>query len=132
MNIGEDIRDYNKTLGAEELAIANALCELIEKHLPLAAGKVWHGHPVWSIGGNPIVGYSLKKSGIEMLFWSGQSFKASGLRALGKFKAAALSVPTLSVLDAKVIGAYLDEAKAIQWDYENLPKKRELEKLTDF
>ncbi len=132
MNIADDIRDFNKKLGSEELAIANALCELIEKNLPLAAGKVWHGHPVWFIGGNPIVGYSLKKSGIEMLFWSGQSFKASGLRALGKFKAAALSMPTLSGLDAKVIGAYLDEAKAIQWDYENLPKKRELEKLTDF
>ncbi len=132
MNNGEDIRDFNQKLGSEELAIANSLCELIEKHLPLAAGRVWHGHPVWFIGGNPIVGYSLKKSGIEMLFWSGQSFKASGLRALGKFKAAALSVPTLSDLNAKVIGAYLDEAKAIQWDYENLPKKRELEKLTDF
>ena len=132
MNTGADILDYNKTLSAEELEIANALCELIEKHLPQAAGKVWHGHPVWFIGGNPIVGYSLKKSGIEMLFWSGQSFNASGLRALGKFKAAALSVPTLNDLDAKVIGAYLVEAKAIQWDYENLPKKRELEKLTDF
>ena len=132
MNIGEDIRDYNQTLGAEEGEIAKALCALIEKHLPQAEGKVWHGHPVWFIEANPVVGYSLKKSGIEMLFWSGQSFVASGLRPIGKFKAAALSVPSLGELNASVISAYLDEAKTIQWDYENLPKKRELEKLTDF
>ena len=132
MNLGLDIAAYNDKLGEQEQGIALELCALISKNLPAAEGKVWHGHPVWFIDGNPIVGYSLKKSGIEMLFWSGQSFKSDALRAIGKFKAAALSIPNKEALDPTLITALLIEAKSIQWDYANLPKKRELEKLADF
>jgi len=132
MNLGLDIAAYNDKLGEQERGIALELCALISKNLPAAEGKVWHGHPVWFIDGNPIVGYSLKKSGIEMLFWSGQSFKSDALRAIGKFKAAALSIPNKEALDPTLITALLIEAKSIQWDYANLPKKRELEKLADF
>ena len=132
MNLPSDIAAYNEKLGKPEHSIALELCAHISINLPAAEGKVWHGHPVWFIDGNPIVGYSLKKSGIEMLFWSGQSFKSDALRAIGKFKAAALSIPNQDALDAKLITALLSEAKTIQWDYANLPKKRELEKLSDF
>jgi hypothetical protein len=132
MNLGSDIDAYNQKLDQSERDFALELCALIAQKMPEAEGKVWHGHPVWFMDGNPIVGYSLKKSGIEMLFWSGQSFKSDALRALGKFKAAALSIPTKEVLDPALITALLSEAKAIQWDYANLPKKRELEKLGDF
>jgi hypothetical protein len=132
MNLASDIAAYNDKLGEQERHISLELCALISNSLPEAEGKVWHGHPVWFMDGNPIVGYSLKKSGIEMLFWSGQSFKSDALRALGKFKAAALSIPNQVALDPKLIAALLTEAKSIQWDYANLPKKRELEKLADF
>ena len=132
MNLGSDIAAYNDKLSEQERSIALELCALIAKNLPDAEGKVWHGHPVWFMDGNPIVGYSLKKSGIEMLFWSGQSFKSDALRAIGKFKAAALSIPNKEALDPTLITALLIEAKSIQWDYANLPKKRELEKLADF
>jgi hypothetical protein len=87
---------------------------------------------VWFIDGNPVVGYSLKKAGIEVLFWSGQSFKLEGLRAIGKFKAAGIAVPTIKDLNKKAMSAWLAEAVAIQWDYQNLPKKRALTKLTKF
>jgi len=132
MNLASDIAAYNEKLDEQERDIALDLGALISKNLPDAEGKVWHGHPVWFMDGNPIVGYSLKKSGIEMLFWSGQSFKSDALRALGKFKAAALSIPNKEALDPNLITALLEEAKVIQWDYANLPKKRELEKLSDF
>jgi hypothetical protein len=127
-----DIEKYNKALGKVEREIAAELCARIAKTLPKADGKVWHGHPVWFIDGNPVVGYSLKKSGIEVLFWSGQSFDSPALRPVGKFKAAGMSVPSLEQLDTKELTACLKSAKTIQWDYENLPKKRKLEKLTDF
>lgn len=127
-----DIEKYNKALGKAEREIAAELCARIAKTLPKADGKVWHGHPVWFIDGNPVVGYSLKKSGIEVLFWSGQSFDSPALRPVGKFKAAGMSVPSLEQLDTKELTACLKSAKTIQWDYENLPKKRKLEKLTDF
>lgn len=127
-----DIDKYNKSLNKAEREIAVELCARIQKTLPKAEGKVWHGHPVWFIDGNPIVGYSLKKSGIEVLFWSGQSFDSPALRPIGKFKAAGLSVPSIEDLETKALTACLKSAKAIQWDYANLPKKKKLEKLTDF
>lgn len=127
-----EVANYNKKLGKSERAITEELFRLICKALPKADPKVWHGHPVWFIDGNPVVGYSLKKSGIEVLFWSGQSFNSPELRPVGKFKAAALNVPSLDELDTKTLNACLKNAKTIQWDYANLPKKKKLEKLTDF
>lgn len=132
MKIGQDILEYQSKLSDADAEIGAAIIKLISKALPKAEGKVWHGHPVWFIDGNPVVGYSLKKAGIEVLFWSGQSFKLDGLRAVGKFKAAGISVPTLKELNKKAIAAWLSEADLIQWDYANLPKKRALEKLTKF
>jgi hypothetical protein len=132
MKIGQDIQDYQSELAAELAEIGAALIKLISKALPNAEGKVWHGHPVWFLDGNPIVGYSLKKAGIEVLFWSGQSFKLEGLRAIGKFKAAGVAVPSIKALDKKEMSAWLAEAVEIQWDYQNLPKKRALVKRTKF
>jgi hypothetical protein len=132
MKIGQDILDYQSALSADEAEIGTALIKLFSKSLPNAECKVWHGHPVWFIDGNPVVGYSLKKAGIEVLFWSGQSFKLEGLSAIGKFKAAGIAVPSIKALDKKAMTAWLAEALEIQWDYQNLPKKRALVKRTKF
>lgn len=132
MVYGRDILEYNKTLVKVQREIAGQLCLSIETYLTKAEAKVWHGHPVWFIDGNPIVGYSLKRSGIEVLFWSGQSFLTPGLAPVGKFKAAGFSVTNLEGLDSNALAKWLKEAKAIQWDYLNVIKKKKLEKLTDF
>ena len=132
MVYSKDILDYNKALVKAQREIAEQLCLLFEKNLTKAEAKVWHGHPVWFIDGNPIVGYSLKKSGMEVLFWSGQSFVTPGLKPVGKFKAAGVGFPSLEKLDSKALAKWLKESKAIQWDYLNVVKKKKLEKLTDF
>ncbi len=126
------IAEYNAELDEVSQPIALALEAAIAKGLPPAEGKVWHGHPVWFLDGNPIVGYSIKKAGVELLFWSGQSFATAGLRPVGKFQAAGAAYQTIDEVDLAVIAAWLTEAIAIQWDYANLPKRRTLEKLTGF
>lgn len=130
MGIGNDIVNYNNELAPDFQALAKQFCANISETVPQAQGKLWHGHPVWFIDGNPIAGYSLKKAGLEVLFWSGQSFQKPGLKALGSFKAAA--TPLQSEGDFAAINEWLQEAIVIQWDYSNLPKKRVLEKLTSF
>ena len=132
MTLSTDILKYHEGLNQDDRTICEGLAQHITEELPSAVGKVWHGHPVWFIDANPVVGYSLKKAGVEVLFWSGQSFVGTGLRALGQFKSAALSVPTLDGLDRERLIAWLREAQQIQWDYANLPKKRALEKATEF
>ena len=61
MATAKDVLLYNKKLDAKSKVIAKTLFELINKTLPKADGKVWHGHPVWFLDENPVVGYSLKK-----------------------------------------------------------------------
>jgi hypothetical protein len=109
---GADIIEYNQGLAAAECELTEALVALFASKLPTAEAKVWHGHPVWFVDGNPVCGYSLKKAGLEVLFWSGKSFKTQA--------------------DVDKVEAFMAEATKIQWDYKNLPKLRKLEKLTDF
>jgi hypothetical protein len=127
---GTDIQVYNNKLEGSHQELANDLCDLISTALPLAEGKVWHGHPVWFIDGNPILGYSLNKAGIEVLFWSGQSFTEPGLRPIGKYKAAGIAIQSTD--DVAGLAKRMPEALSVQWDYKNLPKLRKLEKLTEF
>ena len=132
MHAASDIIEYHNGLETAERAICEKLQSAIAQALPSAEGKVWHGHPVWFIDGNPVFGYSLKKAGIEVLFWSGQSFKSPGLRAIGKFQAAGIIVDELDAAFEQRLRKWLEESSLIQWDYKNLPKLRKLEKLTDF
>ena len=125
-----DIADYNQALAGTQQNIAEQLVDLFAASLPTAEAKVWHGHPVWFLDGNPVCGYSLKKAGLEVLFWSGKSFKTAGLRPIGKYQAAGLAVETAE--DIARVEKFMAEAQSIQWDYKNLPKLRRLEKLTAF
>src|SRR5215213_7857054 len=86
--MNKDIILYNEAQEGEREAICELLAGEISGALPEAENKVWHGHPVWFIKGNPIVGYAALKDGIQLLFWSGQSFDEPGLEIEGTFKAA--------------------------------------------
>ena len=124
------VAEHSEQLAPEFRELAAQLAKSFKKQVPQAEAKVWHGHPVWFIEGNPVFGYSLKKAGLEVLFWSGKSFKKAGLKPIGKYQAAGISISTKS--DVEALKDWLQEAVSIQWDYKNLPKKRALEKLTKF
>lgn len=71
-----EIQQYNDSQSAEYSVICNELATVISKQLSDAENKIWHGHPVWFIEGNPIVGYSKLKmdsdcfSGVELILMS--------------------------------------------------------------
>jgi hypothetical protein len=83
-----DTKAYNDAQAPSDRAICQVLAKHIDRNLPGADNKVWHAHPVWFLDGNPIVGYCKLRSGVRLLFWSGQSFKEKGLKKEGTFKAA--------------------------------------------
>lgn len=125
-----EIQAYNSARSGEWGAICDRLMGVIDQHLPATESKIWHGHPVWFIDGNPIVGYSELKDGIRLLFWSGQSFQAPGLAPQGSFKAAEIRYTDVSQVDAAPLKDWLQEAEAIQWDYKNIVKRKgRLERL---
>jgi len=122
---------YHETQSAEDRRICNKLRQEIDRHLPDAESKVWHGHPVWFLDGNPIVGYSKLKGCVRLLFWSGQSFESPGLTPEGKFKAAEARYTEATQIDTAALQYWLKEAQNIQWDYKNLVKRKgRLERLS--
>jgi len=130
MAITPDIKTYHDSLSPAERKIAVVLYEEICKRLPEAEKKVWHRHPVWFLDGNPIVGYSQRKDGMNLLFWSGQSFDEPGLQKEGKFKAAEVRYTDVTEIDTDALQRWLEKGREIQWDYKNIVKKKgQLEKL---
>jgi hypothetical protein len=127
-----EIKRYNEKLSPDSKLIGDWLLARFKKTLPGTEAKIWHGHPVWFHNGNPIVGYSQMKNGIQILFWSGQSFAQSGLTPVGKFKAAGIYVSSKKDPRISDLALWLKECQTIQWDYANLPKKKKLTKLTKF
>jgi hypothetical protein len=127
------IDEYNDAQAPEAKKICRALAAGIDRGLPKAAKKLWHGGPVWFLEDNPIVGYWVRKDSVRILFWSGQSFDEPELEPEGKFKAA--QVRYQSAADVKVtrLARWLRKAKKIQWDYKNIVKRRgTLEKIGDW
>jgi uncharacterized protein YdhG (YjbR/CyaY superfamily) len=60
--VNNDILHYNQQLSATDKEICDRLLEIIHNQIPQAESKIWHGHPVWFLDGDPILGYSnLKK-----------------------------------------------------------------------
>lgn len=123
MNI--EIQNYNQKLPSLESAICNVLANCIDLELTEAESKIWHAHPVWFLEGNPIVGYSLQKRGVRLMFWSGADFGEENLDVLGaKFKDASIFYENISQIDREMLQRCLKKAREIQWDYKNLVKRK--------
>jgi hypothetical protein len=114
--MSDDIGVYAKKLKAPQKAIADSLRKTIDAALPKSTSKVWHGHPVWFIGENPVVGYSMKTTGVALLFWNGQEFGEPALAPVGKFHAAELKYADVADIDAKLLARCLRKAKTDIWD----------------
>lgn len=125
-----DTKKYNEAQPPGDRAICERLAEEIERGLPEAENRVWHGHPVWFLEGNPVVGYSKLKGCVRLLFWSGQSFEEEGLAPEGTFKAAEARYTGAGEVDGEALRRWLGKAREIQWDYKNLVKRKgRLERL---
>lgn len=130
--MGSDIEKYHDGLSTEDRLICEALAEIFNRELPEAESKVWHGHPVWFLEGNPVVGYHRLKPGLRVLFWSGQSFPTPGLTPNGSFEAADFQPKTVEELATLPLAQWLKESRDVQWDYKNIMKNKGLRKLTSF
>ena len=119
-----DIEAYNRAQTPEMRRICEVLADEIGSGLPEASSKVWHGGPVWFLAGNPVAGYWVRKKGVQLLFWSGQSFKSPGLAPEGSFKAAEARYTDVEEIDEKRLRSWLAESRDVQWDYKNIVKRR--------
>lgn len=125
-----DIIQYNHSQTPADQEVCKLLMCEIYQGLPDAESKVWHGHPVWFLDGNPVVGYSKLKGGVRLLFWSGRSFDESQLKEEGKFQAAEIRYTNPNQINNLDLQRWLIKARDIQWDYKNIVKRKgQLERL---
>jgi hypothetical protein len=122
--MNNEIKTYNELQTESEKLICDFLYKEISENLAFTENKIWHKHPVWFINGNPVVGYSKLKSGIQLLFWSGQSFNEEKLLPEGKFKAANIYYTTVDQINRIELQSWLKKSEEIQWDYKNIVKHR--------
>jgi len=127
-----DTQQYNAEQETDHQAVCDLLAQEIDTHLPAAENKLWHGHPVWFLDGNPIVGYSKQKAGIRLMFWSGADFGEDALNVVGKkFKDASVFYNAVSEIKKTDLKRWLTSAQEIQWDYKNIVKRKgKLERIT--
>jgi len=126
-----DTITYNNKLSFDDKAICDLLFQEINKHLPKANNKIWHGHPVWFLDSNTIVGYSKQKAGIRLMFWSGAGFEEDNLIVRGeKFKDTSIFYYNADEINTKDLKRWLGKSEKIQWDYKNIVKRKgQLERL---
>ena len=122
---------YNDRQSSNDKEICNRLAALIDKELSDAENKIWHAHPVWFLDGNPVVGYSVQKAGVRLMFWSGAGFEEEDLNVRGeKFKDASIFYKNSSEIKANDVKRWLKKSREIQWDYKNIVKRKgKLERL---
>lgn len=119
-----DILDYESHLDPSDKSICETLRHEIEKNLSEATSKVWHGHPVFFLADNPVVGYAKLKNSVQLLFWSGRTFDEAGLKNEGKFQAAEKRYTDASEVDTIELARWLEKSRDIQWDYANIVKRQ--------
>jgi len=127
----EEIQAYNDNQFADDKEICDLIARIINLELPKAENKIWHGHPVWFLEDNPIVGYSKQKNGIRLMFWSGTDFDEEGLNVRGeKFKDASIFFHHVAEIETNDLKRWLKKSTEIQWDYKNIVKRKgHLERL---
>jgi uncharacterized protein YdhG (YjbR/CyaY superfamily) len=123
--ISKHISEYNNSQTKEDKTICELLAKTISIYLSEAENKIWHGHPVWFLDGNPIVGYSKEKKGLRLMFWSGSDFNEEKLNIRGKkFKDASVFYNSNVEVDIEDLKRWLKKSKEIQWDYKNIVKRK--------
>jgi hypothetical protein len=125
-SMNKEIQSYIKSQLKDDQDICTLLSQEITKNLPEAENKIWHGHPVWFLEGNPIVGYDKLKAGLRLLFWSGVTFEEEQLvpGKSGKFKDASITYTSIDQINTKDLKRWLKKSRDIQWDYKNIVKRK--------
>jgi hypothetical protein len=126
-----EIKSYNEKLSATEKEICDLLAKTIDNELIDAESKIWHGHPVWFLDGNPITGYDKLKDSVRLMFWSGADFGEDILKTgTGKFKDASIRLTSTDQVNLTDLKRWLKKSREIQWDYKNIVKRKgKLERL---
>jgi hypothetical protein len=64
------IHEYNDGLDDALGTIAETLQQHLDDGAPGLEGRVWHGHPVWFSGKEPVMGYKAFPRWVTFMIWN--------------------------------------------------------------
>jgi hypothetical protein len=120
----DPIAAYARTQSPELRALCDKLQAEINRALPKATSRIWHESPVWFLGENPIVGYSIRQGRVDLMFWSGQLFDEPRLETVGKDKAAQVSFGDDSGINLTELRRWLKKAGSLVVDYKEMYRQK--------
>ncbi|MFI6299793.1 DUF1801 domain-containing protein [Nonomuraea sp. NPDC050790] len=112
------VNDYTAQLDRPLREIAEKLTELIDAALP-QPGAVWHGHPVWSLGGapgrTPVAFFKAYKSYVTFGLWRGQEIAdPSGRLEKANRQMAVVKLRSVEEIDAVLFSGWIEAARALE------------------
>jgi hypothetical protein len=109
------IDEYIAGLDAPNDVIAEALRAHLDTGLPEADSKVWHGHPVWMIGNQPVAGFKAYPNYVTFMLWRGQSVNddTETLQASGSAEMATLKIADTDGFDGEALDDWLRQAREL-------------------
>lgn len=105
------IDEYIAGLPADQADIAEALRARLDAGLPGAEGRVWHGHPVWMRGDDPVAGFKAFPRWVTLLLWHGAEVTRStdALTASADGARWSLKIAAPSDLDGAAVDGWLGQ-----------------------
>ena len=105
------IDEYIAGLPADQAAIAATLRARLDAGLPGAEGRVWHGHPVWMRGDDPVAGFKAFPRWVTLLLWHGTEVTAStdALTASGDGSRWSLKIASPADLDEAAVDGWIGQ-----------------------
>ena len=109
------IDEYIAGLDAPNDVIAEALRAHLDSGLPEADSKVWHGHPVWMIGNDPVAGFKAFPNYVTFMLWRGQSVNddTETLKPSGSADMATLKIADTDGFDGAALDDWLRQAREL-------------------
>jgi hypothetical protein len=111
MSSNAAVADYLTALRSPMREVAERLVAVIDAELPQSEGVVWHGHPVWRLGGEPAVLVKAYPKHVTLGFWRGQAIASDGALTPGTREMA--SVKVSGAVDPEHVAGWLRQAAAL-------------------
>lgn len=91
---------------------AESLRAILDAALPTAAGQLWHGHPVWLDGKNPIVGFKPFPRWTTFMIWNGSPITDASGRLESGARMSTVKLAGAEEIDAALFADWLKQATA--------------------
>lgn len=107
------VDDYIAGLEEPLSSVARTLRDHLDANLAGTEGHIWHGHPVWMAGKNPVAGFKAYPKHVTLMLWRGQDI-TEDLAPAGSDRMATLKITNPAELHGPTLRQWLNQASRLE------------------